>query len=96
MVLHKVIVVTTIAIVITLMASATSLTLQQVDASRDGFEDGKRDGVSDRQSDRGFDDDCYEDGLYCLAYKAGYRFGYEVANSMSFKQQTLFLIVIVL
>jgi hypothetical protein len=40
------------------------------------FENGKRAGVSDRR----FDDDCYEDGLYCLAYKAGYRFGYEAAN----------------
>ena len=82
MFLNKVIVVSTLAIIITSMVSAATLNLQQVDASRDGFEDGKRDGVSDRQSDRAFDDDCYEDGLYCLAYKAGYRFGYEAANSI--------------
>ena len=58
MVLHKVIVVSTIAIVITFLASATTLTLQQVDASRDGFEDGKDAGRDDWNAGRAFDDDC--------------------------------------
>ena len=59
------------------------LLLVNAEASNAGFEDGKRSGVNDYQNGRSFNDDCSSsNGLYCLAYMAGYRFGYEAANSI--------------
>ena len=68
---------------ITLMASAIAINLQPVEARNAGFEDGKRAGANDARNDRGFDDDCSSsNSLYCLAYIAGYRYGYELGNSI--------------
>lgn len=67
---------------IILMAS-TIMNTQSAEARNAGFEDGKSAGANDARNDRGFDDDCSSsNSLYCLAYISGYRYGWELGNSI--------------